>query len=165
MNKRVLQYLCVANSCLLGVGIAAPCMTILPSFGNFTGIVKMMQPSFTEPTTFSVLGGLSSLVADGKYGISIVLFLFSILFPVVKLTVIWMALVNLISHEGRVPKLLERLGKYSMIDVFVMALLILAIKGLPGGSQISLRWGLIVFGASAIVTIELARALHRKSTP
>jgi paraquat-inducible protein A len=126
-------------------------MTIAPSFGNFTGVVRMLQPSFTQPTTFSVIGGIGSLLSEGKYGISLVLFVFSILFPVVKLSVIW-----------KVPKLLERLGKYSMIDVFVMALLILAIKGLPGGSQISLRWGLVVFGAAALLTIELARALHRK---
>jgi paraquat-inducible protein A len=137
-------------------------MTIAPSFGNFTGVVRMLQPSFTQPTTFSVIRGIGSLLSEGKYGISLVLFVFSILFPVVKLSVIWMVLYELISHEGKVPKLLERLGKYSMIDVFVMALLILAIKGLPGGSQISLRWGLVVFGAAALLTIELARALHRK---
>jgi paraquat-inducible protein A len=163
MKRYTLRYLCVVNAVLLGVGVAAPCMTVAPSFGNFTGIVKMLQPSFTHPTTFSVLGGLVSLLEDGKYVISFVLFMFSILFPLVKLTVIWMVLYDVISLEGRVPKVLERLGKYSMIDVFVMALLILAIKGLPGGSQITLRWGLYVFGGAALLTIELARALHRKN--
>jgi len=157
MKPSTLRYLSIINGALLGIGLAAPCMTVRPNFGNFSGIVGILQPSFTNTTTVSVLSGIGSLAGEGKYFIAFVIFLFSIAFPITKLTVVWMIASDLSPRGSALAARLERLGKYSMIDVFVMALLVLAIKGLPGGSSIELEWGLICFGAAALLTMELAR--------
>jgi paraquat-inducible protein A len=136
-------------------------MTVTPEFGNFTSIVGILQPSFTSTTTFSVFGGIDSLLEEGKYFIAAVVLLFSIIFPVIKLTVVWIEICDLFPAGSKFARVLERFGKYSMVDVFVMALLILAVKGLPGGSSVSLEWGLACFGAAALLTIELARLAAR----
>jgi paraquat-inducible protein A len=55
-----------------------------------------------------------------------------------------------------------------MLDVFVVGLIVLAVKGLPGGAKISLGWGVFAFAASVIVSIVtgmLIQRLERRTAP
>ena len=164
MNLALLRLLCIVASVLLGLGLAGPCMTIRPHFGNFTGVVNVLQPSFTASVSYSVLGGIYALALDGKFLIASVVLIFSVVFPILKLSVLWVAVWNLYPELTLIHHLLEKLGKYSMIDVFVMALLVLSIKGLPGGSSVELHWGLFMFGFSTLLTMWLAQQVRKVSS-
>jgi hypothetical protein len=48
-----------------------------------------------------------------------------------------------------------------MVDVFVIALLILAIKGLPGGSQVILHAGLYCFAGSVLCALKASWLIDR----
>ena len=79
---------------------------------------------------YSVLTGVIGLFEDGEYILAFILFFFSIVFPVVKLlvlTIIWRAKM---SHEQRFKllRILQKLGKWSMLDVFAVAILVVAGK-------------------------------------
>jgi uncharacterized paraquat-inducible protein A len=52
-------------------------------------------------------------------------------------------------------------GKFSMLDVFVVGLIVLAIKGLPGGSRVTLGWGVAAFAASVILSMVAAIIIQR----
>jgi paraquat-inducible protein A len=82
----------------------------------------------------SVLGGIRALLDNGDLLLAVVLFAFSVAFPlleIVLLLAIWLTL-----RRGRRPPagllaILQGLGRWSMLDVFVLALVIFAIKAQP----------------------------------
>jgi hypothetical protein len=47
-----------------------------------------------------------------------------------------------------------------MLDVMVIGLLVLAIKGLPGGSEVRLGWGIGAFTASVGMALVGSALLH-----
>jgi hypothetical protein len=42
-----------------------------------------------------------------------------------------------------------------MLDILVIAILVLAIKGLPGGTSIRLSWGVFAFTAAVVFSMKL----------
>ena len=155
---------CIAASALLlGAGLAGPCMAIHPSFGNLDGWVKLLKPNLTRPTEYSVVGGITTLIHNGSAALGLLLLAFSVLFPTVKLAV--MAAATSALHQGRPAGALMRLahhaGKFSMLDVFVAGLLVLAIKGLPGGSRVTLGWGVAAFAASVVIAMLAGMIIGR----
>jgi paraquat-inducible protein A len=138
-------------------------MTIVPRFGEFTSAVKALIPHFDRTETISIAGGILALLGDGKYFVAAIILTFSVLFPLWKLGVIWHSL-NAVEAGGRLDRqlhVIEKLGKFSMVDIFVIALLVLAVKGLPGGSAVTLHWGVIAFAASALISMNLPALLEK----
>jgi len=142
---------------LFAIGLFAPCMTILPGFGEFTSLVAFLKPEFGKASTISIAEGIAALYSDGKYFIASVVLLFSVIFPLWKLGVLWASVLAIYRGESaaKLLKNIEKLGKFSMVDIFVIALIILAIKGLPGGTAVQLNWGVFTFTASVILSICL----------
>jgi paraquat-inducible protein A len=155
---------CIAVSAvLLGAGLAGPCMAVEPAFGNFDGWVRLLKPNLARPTQYSVVGGITALIHNGSVALGLLLLAFSVVFPTVKLAV--MAAATAALSEGRPSGLLMTLahhaGKFSMLDVFVVGLVVLAIKGLPGGSRVTLGWGVAAFAASVILSMVAAIIIQR----
>lgn len=83
-----------------------------------------------EKNTFTILSGIENLWHDKQYFIAFVVFFFSIVFPVVKLAalyVIWFVPMRIEARQ-RVLHWLSVLGKWSMLDVFIVAVLIVWVK-------------------------------------
>jgi paraquat-inducible protein A len=57
----------------------------------------------------------------------------------------------------------NQLGKWSMLDVFVLAVLVIAVKGLPGDSKVVVEWGAAAFCASVLLSIYIS--LYIKEMP
>jgi paraquat-inducible protein A len=147
---------CIAvSAALLGVGLAGPCMTIQPAFGPMDGWIRIFKPDMVRPTQYSVFGGITALYHNGSVALAILLLAFSVVFPTIKLAV--MAAATSALSQGHPPGLLMTLahhaGKFSMLDVFVVGLIVLAIKGLPGGSRVTLEWGVTLFAASVVLSL------------
>ena len=147
MKPGQLQVLLVVASILLGVGLFAPCMTLQPSYGNVTWLARLIAPDLVAPTTYSLLDGIRSLLTDSNVFIGVVVLLFSVVFPLWKLGVYWAATAQLASGQdpGAPVRWVNQLGKWSMLDVFVLAVLVVAVKGLPGGSRVEIEWALPPF--------------------
>src|SRR4051812_29868765 len=147
---------CIALSgVLLGAGLAGPCMAVLPAFGGYEGWVRLLKPSLARPTQYSVLGGITALVHNGSVALGMLLLAFSVVFPTLKLAVMAAATSALAQgrSSGTLMRLAHHAGKFSMLDVFVVGLIVLAIKGLPGGSRVILGWGVAAFAASVILSM------------
>ena len=54
-----------------------------------------------------------------------------------------------------------------MLDVFVVGLLVLAIKGMPGGSKVTLGWGVAAFAGSVVLSLlaSLGLSMLERCTP
>lgn len=78
----------------------------------------------------TIMGGVIELAEFGAYGVALIVFVASILIPVGKFLVIgWLALIVRKPHGHKPKQLLhlyefvEWIGRWSMIDVFVVAIL------------------------------------------
>ena len=147
------QRLLLLASCgFLGVGLLAPTLTIEPSAGEFSWLVEIFAPEELAPTTYSIFGAIRDLYLMNNIFLALVLGLFSIAFPIFKLSLYWLA-TDRHSNSGSVESLLkwtDRLSKFSMVEVLFLALLILTVKTLPGGSEAKIEWGAYAFVTSAI---------------
>jgi hypothetical protein len=148
---------------LLLVGIFAPSFTMIPKFGNgfFERLVRLFVSSDLEPRQFSLIGGILHLFQQHELFVGAIILLFSVAFPVAKLAAIVLFLHRGPSAAGRYLKLLESLGKWSMLDVFVIASLVICFKGFPGGTHIQVQWGIYVFAISILLTMQATYALKR----
>ena len=144
------------------VGIFAPSFTMIPKFGGgfFERLVRLFVSSDLEPHQFSLIGGILHLFQERQLLIGGLILLFSVVFPVAKL-----AAIILIIHSGRPAdrnlKILESLGKWSMLDVFVIASLVICFEGFPGGTHIQVQWGIYVFAISILLTMFATNVLKR----
>ncbi|MBE6401424.1 MAG: hypothetical protein E7037_05285 [Verrucomicrobia bacterium] len=118
-----------------------------------------------ESNTFSLVSGLGELLSHGQLFLFIVILLFSILFPVAKL----LSLGYIAFYDAdeatrkRQLKWLSSFGKWSMLDVFVIALLVVSLK-LGDMVNVEIHSGIYFFVASVILTMILTQILH-KSCP
>jgi paraquat-inducible protein A len=102
----------------------------------------------------SVVGGIMTLFHEGEYFLFAVLTLFTLVFPCIKLgllAIIWLERENNLEKVRRLNALVHNLGKWSMLDVFVVAILIVAMKS-AGVAAIHLGVGLYLFTFSVIAT-------------
>ncbi len=134
---------------------------------------------------FSIAESLVLLLGDGEIGLFLVIFIFTIVFPVAKLGLaltIWYR-VDFGTAEGgndraeggnhragggarmgRWLKWVDTFGKWSMLDVFVVALTVVAIN-ISLVSEVAVHLGLYLFIASVVLSmIAVARitALARR---
>jgi paraquat-inducible protein A len=113
--------------------------------------------------THSILSVLSALYATGEFFLAGVIFVFSIVFPAFKLLYITAA-GTLVSagpaRRSRWFKRIEWLGKWSMLDVLVLALLVFYAKVTALADAVALP-GIYFFAASVILTMTAYGLLVR----
>lgn len=141
---------------LLGIGLCAPCMTVTPRAGPLEGLGRWLG-LVGEPKTYSVVTGVLRLLGGGNVAVGVILLVFSVLFPIAKLVILRAA-----SHGGA-HDLAARFGRYSMADVFVLALMVVVSKSFPGGTTVEVRWGAYAFAAAALLCLILAARVSAPS--
>ncbi len=165
MNRSHLYYLGIALSAVfLIVGILYPCMTINPPKDNkLLDLAGAFDPKMKAvKQELSVLGGIKKLYQSGEWFIATLIGLFSIIFPVGKLVLLlWLIYEKDHAKKPRVMALIDKVSKYSMLDVMIMALLLLCIKALPGNFTVTLNYGLYCFAISLLISFAISYLLHR----
>ncbi len=117
---------------------------------------------------YSVLLGIIELTKSGDWLLALILFFFSIVFAFIKLaSLLWIWFWKLTDAERlKTLKWLEILGKWSMLDVFAVAILVVAAK-MRSLTEVQPRIGVYLFGAaimlSMLTTTHIDR-LARRST-
>lgn len=161
----LIRLLVLASAALLGLGLVAPAMTITTSFGRYDGWLRLIAPEMVreEQVTYSLLGGIMTLFDLGNAALGILLLAFTCVFPTLKLMLMGWAAQTLMDggRAGRLLSLAHHAGKFSMLDVMVLAMLILAIKGLPGSSELRVEWGVWSFAASVMLSLVASLLLVR----
>ena len=105
--------------------------------------------------TFSVLSGVIQLLKEGQWFLFLVISAFSIVLPVLKLGVLYLLVGSRVPDKRRLHRYLHWMhlyGKWSMLDVFVVAILVVAVK-LGAIANVEMRYGLYAFAASVLITM------------
>jgi len=129
----------------------------LAAFGHgvFAPLMRLEKLWFFN-NQYSLYSSLQTLYEHGETFLFVFLFLFSVITPLVK--ILGLAIVANVrtpfrkSHE-RFLYVLETWGKWSMLDVFVVALLFVSVK-LGTLANVTVHAGLYWFGG-AVVLIQL----------
>ena len=129
----------VVSAVTLAVSLALPTVT-------FDTIISAVE-------TYSIYGGIESLWNDGNTILATIVFLFSIVFPIAKLLALSAILLRRGTHSARhtAVKWLELLGKWSMLDVFIISVFVGAIR--LGIADATSRPGIYVFTAAIALSM------------
>lgn len=128
---------------------------LLPAFTN--------DRLFQDTQSFSILGAALRLGQAGSYGLMVVVVLFSAVFPAAKLVamfVLWLLDVPA-RHEKRGLRWLEMLGKWSMLDVFVIAT-VTGASHLKLLNKTTVEPGIYVFGLSILLSLLISIWLRQR---
>lgn len=131
--------------------------------------VASVTQLFLNESSYSVLGGLTNLIDQGSWGMAFLVFGFSVAFPLGKLTVLLFLYFRpgLLEDADKTLKLLELLGKWSMFDVFVIAVTFSA-ANLEILNDIEIRWGVYLYGLSIVLsmcaTMYISWSMNRPPT-
>ena len=116
-------------------------------------------------TTFSIHSGLMTLLREGEYILFLIIFVFTILFPVVKIVLLFVIQYQRSWSQENRKRLLHYLGlvsKWSMLDVFIVAMLVVIIRlGITG--RVEVQWGIYVFALSVILSSIATQRLSCRS--
>ncbi len=146
-RRREVPFLIAASTALLVAGLCMPLLEV--------------EKMWFWQSDYSVLTGVADLARQNELILAAVIFFFSVVFPIAKLASLWMVWGVPLSTGRRRTVLtwLERLGRWSMLDVFIVAIMIVLIKMKPF-AEISPRPGVYVF--SGAILLSMGTALYVK---
>jgi uncharacterized paraquat-inducible protein A len=148
------RFLIACSSLLLGLGLIGPTLTIFPKAGDLTWFIKIIAPEELAVSTYSILGVIQKLFKTNDIFLAVILALFSVFSPVLKLSFYWHATGLKDSKKfNSTLQIIHYVGKFSMAEVFALALIIVVIKSFPGGSTAQLEWGAYLFTFSIICSM------------
>lgn len=143
----LLNLFLLAAALAFGIGIWAPMLTL----------TKLMLID----NTFSVMSGIWHLYLEGDYPLFVILGLFTVVLPIVKLALLFYAWNRPRTAHRASVRWLDMLGKWSMLDVFVVAVLIAAVKLRPMATM-ELHYGLYLFAASVVMMMIASSVVHSR---
>lgn len=138
-----LRGLLLLASCLLAAGLYLPMLTLT----KFLFIAS----------SFSVISGIMELLHRDHWFLFALVGLFSVVLPVIKIALLFMLLklreVDSVRYI-RLLKLAHDYGRWGMLDVMVVAVMIVAVK-LDMIAEIEIHTGLYLFAAAVLIIMYI----------
>lgn len=137
---------------------------ILLLIGLVSPMLTMSKFYFFE-NSFSVVGGISQLWAEGKWVLAVIISLFSVVLPLLKLLFLYLVSrpdQNLSVKRKRYLQLMHDYGRWAMLDVMVVAVLIVTVK-LGAVASIEVHWGLYVFAGAVGLIMWLTHLVVKQN--
>ncbi|GMR18504.1 MAG: hypothetical protein BMS9Abin33_0920 [Gammaproteobacteria bacterium] len=134
-----IMFLLLLSTILLLGGIFAPMMTL----SKFIWI----------ESRFSLFAGTMQLFVDGQYLLFLILLIFSIVLPVAKLILLfrfWYAESSSCQQLQHFMNWISHYGKWSMLDVFVVALLLVIVK-LGVLATVQVHYGIYLYAGAGLL--------------
>ncbi|MET0105884.1 MAG: paraquat-inducible protein A [Sedimenticola sp.] len=150
-EKLVLNFLLICAGLMLYIGLTAPMITI--------------EKFIFISNSFSVTSGVMELYRNGETLLFLIIGIFSVVLPIMKLLLLFM-LINLLEKQSQRMKrylhLMHDYGRWSMLDVFVVAVMVVSVK-LDAIAKVYVHSGLYAFGAAVILTMLVTAWVVRLS--
>ncbi len=130
--------------------VAAMALFVAGIFRPFTSVTKL----WLFQNQISVYNGLIILWQASELFLFLILFVFTVCFPFVKITamlVLWLFPRLDVEHAKKLFHFVSNMGKWSMLDVFVVAILVLTVKS-GGLASIEVKDGFFLFFISVMLT-------------
>ena len=146
------------------VGVWLVLAAVLLVAGLFLPAVSVHRFFLTRE--YSLAEGVFAFLASGDWFLFLVIFLFSILCPVAKIGVclaLWFVVRRDHPLTARLSGWLAALSKWSMLDVFIIALVVLLLNGQLLSSA-DVHSGVIAFTAAVLLSTYAARRINALSS-
>ncbi len=135
--------------------VAAAAVLYVPA----NALPVMFTTSALQRDEHTLLGGIHELWLDGSYGLAIIVFIASIAVPVLKISVLGLLAWTVRSkpdwrrlERARLYRLVETVGHWSMLDVYVVVLLAATVRFGPL-ANVEAGPGLLAFAAVVVLTL------------
>jgi paraquat-inducible protein A len=135
---------------------------ILYAPANLLPILETSSPFGSQRDT--IMSGVVYLWTTGSWPLALLIFVASILIPLVKLLALALLLFSVHRRwqrarlqRARLYRLVERVGRWSMTDIFVAAIVSTLVQ-LRGVATITVGPGAAAFGAVVVLTLLATRA-------
>jgi len=165
---RILGILIVSIASLsFGIALAAPIFSVLPGAGELTPWLRALKPESMLEISYSILGGISQFFSHGTvldFLIGFLLVFACIVVPFLKLLVLWNGILGGNLESNPFGKIISKTALFPVVELFIVGLSMLVIKGFPGGSQMNFETGFWYFLASFIFSLGWAfmkKTAHR----
>lgn len=117
---------------------------------------------------YSLVGGILELFHSGNTFIGIVLLLFSVVFPIVKLIMLLLATSSLVAISDKSRRVMHKIavvtGKYSLLDLLVVAVMIVLVK-FGEFAEVKARAGTVLFCVAVLLSIAAGLCVKFDETP
>ncbi len=131
------------------------CMMYIPA--NILPV--MITSTLLDTHQDTILSGIIFFWVSGEWGLAAVVFIASFLVPLLKLTSLLILVISAQrqskwrqQERAKLYRLLEIIGRWSMLDVFVVSLLVGLVQ-IQGFAQITAGIGIVAFGAVVVLTM------------
>ena len=141
IEAKRLRIVLVITSLLLALGLVSPIITL--------------KKFVLIENTFSVVSGTLQLLKEGQIFLFMLITAFSVVLPWLKIAVLFILLGPANRNNNHMDRYLHWMhlyGKWSMLDVFVVAVLVVAVK-LGAIASVEMRYGLYAFAAAVVLTM------------
>jgi hypothetical protein len=146
----VLLALVLFSACTFAAGLVLPLFKIEPRADEWTEALKLLAPGKMQSKEFTLLGGIIRMWHGGEWALGIILALFSVVLPLVKLSILTIEAAAPEALSASWHQLMKSVSRYAMVEVFVIALLVMLAKGMPGGSRMEIGIGTTAFVLSVL---------------
>jgi paraquat-inducible protein A len=140
----IINLLLIATLITLVIGITAPLLTL--------------EKFYIFENQITLISAVEQLYEKKEWLLFTVFGLFSICLPFVKITSL-LAILHIPHNSGtildKILRGIEQIGKWAMLDVFVVALLLVSVK-LGALAKVTVHYGVYVFAASVLLTMILS---------
>ena len=154
-----------ALSCLFfGAALALPIISVTPGVGELTQWLRLLKPDDMATITQTMFSSIYQLWEGGDPLLGATLVVFCLMLPLGKFLVLGCEAFSVAFASTAFGRLVAATAPYAMVEVFLLALLVLVIKGLPGGSSIQLLSGAWLFAASILLSLLAAALLKGGGT-
>ena len=119
--------------------------------------IATIEQFFIFDSTFSVVSGLMELLTGDQVALFVLVFGFSVVLPILKVSVLLRVVFSGHLDDGRIRRwigLIHHYGRWSMLDVFVVAMLVVAVK-LAAIADIETHPGLYLFSAGILLIMAI----------
>ena len=127
---------------------------------NILPVMTVVYQGTGEPDT--IMGGVKHLLEGGMWPLALIVFIASIVVPILKLIVLTGLLISIAIHSKWNPiertklyRIMEFIGRWSMVDIFVVGLLV-ALVQFGNTASIYPGVGSLSFAAVVILTMFAA---------
>ena len=114
--------------------------------------------------TYSIIDGVLGFWSDGRYFLFVLVFLFSVVLPLGKVLIgiwAWLAAADPGSLPDRLLRAAAWISRWSMLDVCIVALLVVALEG-SLLTTADIHAGLVLFAAGVVVSTIATHRLVRR---
>jgi paraquat-inducible protein A len=116
----------------------------------------------------TIMSGVIVLLQSGSWPIALIVFIASIVVPLLKILAlavllfsVWRRSSRLRMQRSELYRLVEFIGRWSMLDVYAISLLTTLVQ-LRSLANIAVGWGALAFGAVVILTMLAARSFDER---